>query len=36
LYVLATGRIIAEGPPSLLDTDQAVADAYLGTPVGVA
>ncbi len=32
LYVLSTGRVIAEGDPSLLDTDQGVAEAYLGIP----
>ncbi len=30
LYVLDAGRIIAQGRPELLDTDEAVATAYLG------
>jgi len=31
LYVLASGQVIAEGPPDLLSRDQAVIAAYLGT-----
>jgi ABC-2 type transport system ATP-binding protein len=30
LYVLAVGRVIAEGPPSVLETDGAVRDVYTG------
>ena len=30
LYVLAVGRVIAEGPPSVLETDTAVRDVYTG------
>ncbi|MBI5088213.1 MAG: ATP-binding cassette domain-containing protein [Actinobacteria bacterium] len=30
LYVLATGVVIAEGPPSVLRTDEAVRDVYTG------
>jgi ABC-type branched-subunit amino acid transport system ATPase component/ABC-type branched-subunit amino acid transport system permease subunit len=30
LYVLATGIVIAEGPPSVLRTDEAVRDVYTG------
>jgi ABC-type branched-subunit amino acid transport system permease subunit/ABC-type branched-subunit amino acid transport system ATPase component len=30
LYVLALGAVIAEGPPTILDTDGAVAEAFLG------
>src|SRR5262245_11130187 len=29
LYVLAANQIIAEGPPSILDTDDQVAEIYL-------
>ncbi|HWM22596.1 MAG TPA: branched-chain amino acid ABC transporter permease/ATP-binding protein [Ilumatobacteraceae bacterium] len=46
LYVLAAGVVIAEGPPSVLDTNAEVAEVYLGSsaagldrgsePVGVA
>jgi ABC-type branched-subunit amino acid transport system ATPase component len=31
LYVLAAGAVIAEGPPSVLETDAAVRDVYTGT-----
>ena len=31
LYVLASGQLIAEGPPDLLSSDQAVIAAYLGS-----
>jgi ABC-type branched-subunit amino acid transport system ATPase component len=31
LYVLASGQLIAEGPPDLLSRDQAVIAAYLGS-----
>jgi ABC-type branched-subunit amino acid transport system ATPase component/branched-subunit amino acid ABC-type transport system permease component len=30
LYVLAAGQVIAEGPPSVLETDAAVRDVYTG------
>ena len=30
LYVLAAGQVIAEGPPSVLETDDAVRDVYTG------
>jgi ABC-type branched-subunit amino acid transport system ATPase component/ABC-type branched-subunit amino acid transport system permease subunit len=30
LYVLAAGQVIAEGPPSVLETDEAVRDVYTG------
>ena len=30
MYVLAQGLVIAQGPPTILDTDAAVAEAYLG------
>ncbi len=30
LYVLAVGEVIAQGPPSLLDSDDNVAEVYLG------
>jgi ABC-type branched-subunit amino acid transport system ATPase component len=30
LYVLAAGDVIAQGPPSLLDSDEHVAEVYLG------
>jgi ABC-type branched-subunit amino acid transport system ATPase component/branched-subunit amino acid ABC-type transport system permease component len=30
LYVLAVGKVIAEGPPSLLETNSAVRDVYTG------
>ncbi len=33
LYVLAAGVVIAEGPPSLLDTNVEVSEVYLGTPI---
>ena len=33
LYVLAAGQVIAEGPPSILDTDAQVAEVYLGSSV---
>ena len=40
LYVLASGQLIAEGPPELLIRDQAVITAYLGSealePAGTA
>ena len=32
LYVLATGLVIAEGHPSLLDTHAEVSEVFLGTP----
>lgn len=35
LYVLDAGRVIAEGPPSILESDDQVADAYLGTRLPV-
>lgn len=31
LYVLATGRVIAQGAPSVLETDATVRDLYTGT-----
>ena len=31
LYVLEAGNLIAAGPPSILDTDRRVVDAYMGT-----
>jgi ABC-type branched-subunit amino acid transport system ATPase component/ABC-type branched-subunit amino acid transport system permease subunit len=31
LYVLAAGQVIAEGPPSILDSDAQVAEVYLGS-----
>jgi ABC-type branched-subunit amino acid transport system ATPase component len=31
LYVLASGQLIAEGPPDLLSRDEAVIAAYLGS-----
>jgi ABC-type branched-subunit amino acid transport system ATPase component len=33
LYVLAAGQVIAEGPPSILDSDAQVAEVYLGSSV---
>ena len=33
LYVLAAGKVIAEGPPSILDSDTRVAEVYLGAAV---
>ena len=33
LYVLAAGKVIAEGPPSILDSDSRVAEVYLGATV---
>ena len=33
LYVLAAGKVIAEGPPSILDSDTRVAEVYLGASV---
>ncbi len=33
LYVLAAGDVIAEGPPAILDSDEQVADVYLGGSV---
>jgi branched-chain amino acid transport system ATP-binding protein len=36
VVVLAEGRVIAEGPPSAIATDQAVIDAYLGAHHGEA
>ena len=33
LYVLAAGKVIAEGPPSILDSDTRVAEVYLGATV---
>jgi ABC-type branched-subunit amino acid transport system ATPase component/ABC-type branched-subunit amino acid transport system permease subunit len=33
LYVLAAGQVIAEGPPSILDSDAQVAEVYLGASV---
>jgi ABC-type branched-subunit amino acid transport system ATPase component/ABC-type branched-subunit amino acid transport system permease subunit len=33
LYVLAAGEVIAEGPPSILDSDARVAEVYLGAAV---
>ena len=34
LYVMASGEVIAEGPPSLLRSDQRVMAAYLGSDDG--
>ncbi len=34
LYVLEAGRLIAEGPPSILDTDERVIAAYMGSSRG--
>ena len=31
LYVLEAGDLIASGPPSILDTDRRVVEAYMGT-----
>ena len=31
LYVLEAGDLIAAGPPSILDTDRRVIEAYMGT-----
>lgn len=36
LYVLDTGRVIAEGPPSVLETNAAVRDLYTGTNLSTA
>jgi branched-chain amino acid transport system ATP-binding protein len=36
VVVLAEGRVIAEGPPSAIATNQAVIDAYLGARHGEA
>ncbi|WP_420639526.1 ABC transporter permease subunit [Candidatus Poriferisocius sp.] len=36
LYVLEAGRLIAHGPPSILDTDQRVIAAYVGSDRGAA
>jgi ABC-type branched-subunit amino acid transport system ATPase component/ABC-type branched-subunit amino acid transport system permease subunit len=33
LYVLAAGDVIAQGPPAILDSDEHVAEVYLGGPV---
>jgi ABC-type branched-subunit amino acid transport system ATPase component/ABC-type branched-subunit amino acid transport system permease subunit len=35
LYVLAAGIVIAEGPPSVLDTNADVGEVYMGTAVDV-
>jgi branched-chain amino acid transport system ATP-binding protein len=32
VYVLAQGRLLAEGPPSAIQDDPAVVEAYLGVP----
>lgn len=34
LYVLEAGRLIAHGPPSILETDPRVIDAYMGSARG--
>jgi branched-chain amino acid transport system ATP-binding protein len=34
LYVLVAGRLIAHGPPSILDTDERVIAAYIGSARG--
>ena len=34
LYVLEAGRLIAHGPPSILDTDERVIAAYIGSARG--